>query len=160
AQPEFDALAEHVVPQGCVVILSDATGLILDEAGSAEFLPKAERVALLPGVEWSEARRGTNAIGTALEERDAVLVLGPEHFLARNGSLGCAAAPILTSRGAPVGVLDVSGEHVRVDAHALSLVRMAAAQVEHRMICRFDEGELVRFHLRPGLLGTPREGLL
>jgi transcriptional regulator of acetoin/glycerol metabolism len=160
AQPELDALAEHVVPQGCVVILSDASGLILDEAGSAEFLPKAERVALLPGVDWSEAQRGTNAIGTALAERDAVLVLGPEHFLSQNTALGCAATPILDGRGDLVGVLDVSGESMRVDAHALGLVRMAAAQIEHRMMSRFDGGELVHFHARPGLLGTAREGLL
>ena len=34
--------------------------------GSAAFLDKAGRVALMPGACWSEARVGTNAIGTAL----------------------------------------------------------------------------------------------
>lgn len=160
AQPELDALAEQVMAQKCVVILSDASGLILDEAGSTDFLPKAERVALLPGVDWSESQRGTNAIGTALAERDPVLILGPEHFLDQNTALGCAAAPILTARGELAGVLDISGEAMRVDEHALSLARMAAAQVEHRLMNRYDQGELVRFHWRPALIGTAREGLL
>lgn len=161
AQPELDGLAEHVRGQGCVVILSDARGLILDEVGSPDFLPKAQRIALTPGVDWSESQRGTNAIGTALQERQALMVLGGEHFLAQNGGLGCAAAPIFDARGELVGVLDISGEAVHVDVHALGLVLMAASQVEHRMMSNGERpGQLVRFHRRPGLLGTPREGLL
>ena len=160
AQPELDGLAEHVLQQGCVVILSDAGGLILDEIGSPDFLPKARRVALTPGVDWSESQRGTNAIGTVLMEREALMVLGGEHFLAQNGALGCAAAPIFDARGELLGVLDISGESVRVDVHALGLVRLAAAQLEHRLMSGSHEGRLLRFHARPGLLDTPREGLL
>lgn len=160
AQPEIDSLAEHATGQGCVVILTDASGLILHEIGSADFLPKAEQVALKPGVDWSEGLRGTNAIGTALVERDAVMVLGGEHYLAQNAVLGCAAAPILDGRGVVAGVLDISGETVRVNQHALGLVRMAAQQVEHRMLLAGAQGHVLRFHARPSLIGTPREGLM
>jgi transcriptional regulator of acetoin/glycerol metabolism len=163
AQPELDGLAEHALRQGCVVILSDASGLILDEIGSPDFLPKAHRLALSPGVDWSEAVRGTNAIGTVLLEREALMVLGGEHFLPQNGLLGCAAAPIFDATGKLVGVLDISGESIQVDVHALGLVRLAATQLEHRMMSAPSgrpAGQLLRFHRRPGLLGTPREGLL
>jgi len=160
AQPELDGLAEHATGQGCVVILTDATGLILHEIGSADFLPKAEQVALSPGVDWSEGVRGTNAIGTALVERDAVMVLGGEHYLVRNASLGCAAAPILDGRGTVAGILDISGEAAHVNLHALGLVRMAAQQVEHRMLLAGAQGHVLRFHARPSLIGTPREGLM
>ncbi|EJL73383.1 transcriptional activator of acetoin/glycerol metabolism [Variovorax sp. CF313] len=160
AQPELDGLAEHAVGNGCVVILSDASGLILEEVGSADFLPKAERIALQPGVEWSERNRGTNAIGTALAEREALMVLGAEHYLAQNGTLGCAAAPIFTGRGELAGALDISGETVRVNTHALGLVRMAAQQVEHRMMLAEANGHVLRFHARPALIGTAREGLM
>jgi len=160
AQPELDGLAEHAVGNGCVVILSDASGLILEEVGSADFLPKAERIALQPGVEWSERNRGTNAIGTALAEREALMVLGAEHYLAQNGTLGCAAAPIFTGRGELAGALDISGETVRVNTHALGLVRMAAQQVEHRMMLAEAGGHVLRFHARPALIGTAREGLM
>jgi len=160
AQPELDGLAEHALQQGCVVILSDAAGLILDEVGCPDFLPKAQRVALTPGVDWSETRRGTNAIGTVLMEREALMVRGGEHFLAQNSVLGCAAAPVFDARGELLGVLDISGESVRVDVHALGLVRLAAAQLEHRLMSSRNDGPLLRFHLRPGLLDTPREGLL
>lgn len=160
AQPEMDGLAEHATGQGCMVILTDASGLILQEVGSADFLPKAEQVALRPGSDWSEDLRGTNAIGTALIEREAIMVLGGEHYLAQNASIGCAAAPILDSRGVVAGVLDISGETVRVNPHALGMVRMAAQQVEHRMLLAGAQGHLLRFHARSGLIGTAREGVL
>ncbi|MDR3455753.1 MAG: sigma-54-dependent Fis family transcriptional regulator [Rhodoferax sp.] len=160
AQPELDGLAEHVIGNGCVVILSDASGLILNEIGSPDFLPKADRIALKPGVEWSEGNRGTNAIGTALAERQALMVLGGEHYLAQNIALGCAAAPIFTGRGEVAGILDISGEAVHVNQHALGLVRMAAQQVEHRMMLAAASGHLLRFHHRPALIGTAREGLV
>ena len=160
AQPELDGLSEHAASNGCVVILSDASGMILHEIGSADFLPRAERIALKPGVEWSESLRGTNAIGTALVERNAVMVLGGEHYLAKYAQLGCAAAPILDGRGEVAGVLDISGDTVRVNEHALGLVRMAAQQVEHRMLLASAQGHVLRFHARPTLIGTPREGLI
>lgn len=160
AQPELDGLAEHAVGNGCIVALSDASGLILEEIGSPDFLPKAQRVALQPGVEWSESHRGTNAIGTALAEREALMVLGGEHYLAQNGALGCAAAPIFTGRGELAGALDISGETARVNHHALGLVRMAAQQVEHRMLLADASGHVLRFHARPALIGTAREGLV
>jgi len=171
AQPELDALAEHAVGNGCVVIVTDRSGLILDEIGSPDFLPTAQRVALLPGVEWSEQRCGTNAIGTVLVEGHPLAVLGGEHFLAGHGSIGCAAAPIYTGRGEIAGVLDVSGDAVRVDGHTLGLVRMASQQIEHRMMLAHggeggegggggDGGEWVRFHPNAALLGSSREGLL
>ncbi|MFS2055663.1 GAF domain-containing protein, partial [Variovorax sp. CT11-76] len=107
-----------------------------------------------------EHQRGTNAIGTALAEREALMVLGGEHYLARNGTLGCAAAPIFTGRGEVAGALDISGETVRVNSHALGLVRMAAQQVGHRMMLSEASGHLLRFHPRPSLIGTAREGLM
>ncbi|WP_295176385.1 GAF domain-containing protein [Variovorax sp. SCN 67-20] len=125
AQPELDGLAEHAIGNGCVVILSDASGLILEEIGSPDFLPKAERIALQPGVEWSENNRGTNAIGTALAEREALMVLGGEHYLAQNGALGCAAAPIFTGRGELAGALGLHrGQH-----------RTACCWPRHRAMC-------------------------
>ena len=160
AQPELDGLAEHALGSGCVVILSDTTGLILEEIGSPDFLPKARRIALAPGVEWSEESRGTNAIGTALQERQPLMVLGGEHYLPQNGAIGCAAAPIFTGRGEIAGVIDISGEAAQVNAHTLGLVRMAAQQVEHRLMLAQATGHLLRFHPKPRMLGTSREGLV
>ena len=160
AQPELDGLAEHAIGNGCVVLLADASGLILERIGCPDFLPKVERIALTPGVERSEGNRGTNAIGTALIERDALMVLGGEHYLPQNSAFGCVAAPILTGRGQVIGALDISGEAARINQHALGLVRIAAQQIEHRMMLAEGGGYILRFHRRSRLLGTAREGLI
>ncbi|CAN7168512.1 sigma-54-dependent Fis family transcriptional regulator [Rhizobacter sp. LjRoot28] len=160
AQPELDGLTEHLTETGCVAVICDAQGVILDEVGSTDFVPKAERLALRPGADWSEGARGTNAIGTALVERAALAVRGGEHYLDGNAILACAAAPIFDGRGSVAGVLDMSGEPARLDLHALGLVRMAARQIEHRLLVGSAPGQLLRFHLKPALLGTPREGVL
>lgn len=160
AQPELDALAEHAIGNGCVVIVTDSAGVILEEIGSPDFLPKAQRVALLPGVDWSEQQCGTNAIGTVLIERQPLAVLGGEHFLSGHGGLGCAAAPIFTGRGEIAGVLDISGDAIRIDSHTLGMVRMASQQIEHRMMLALATGDTVRFHGNAAVLGSPREGLL
>jgi transcriptional regulator of acetoin/glycerol metabolism len=160
AQPELDALAEHAIGHGCVVIVTDSAGVILEEIGSPDFLPKAQRVALLPGVDWSEQQCGTNAIGTVLIERQPLAVLGGEHFLSGHGGLGCAAAPIFTGRGEIAGVLDISGDAIRIDGHTLGMVRMASQQIEHRMMLAQSTGDTVRFHANAGVLGSSREGLM
>ena len=63
ALPELRLLQEAVADVDGVVILTDAEGVVLERFGEGEFAGRAERVALRPGVAWSEATTGTNAIG-------------------------------------------------------------------------------------------------
>jgi len=52
AKPAIDALFDSVVDDGHVVIVADADGVILNQMGHPAFLDRAERVALLPGMDW------------------------------------------------------------------------------------------------------------
>ncbi|GAB3253061.1 sigma-54-dependent Fis family transcriptional regulator [Chitinimonas naiadis] len=161
AQPALESLAEEMRSLGGMVILTDPDGLILDAAGDLAFLSRAERLALKPGSSWSEAGRGTNAIGTALAERSAVAVFGAEHYLADNRIISCAATPLTGPDGSLAGVLDVSGEAGRLPAESLALVRLAAALVEHRLLLD-SAGPLPRlhFHRQAAMLGSHREAVL
>lgn len=160
-RPEIESLRADAKLTDSVVILTDAAGLVLDMAGNPDFADRASKVALRPGVPWSEAATGTNAIGTALVEKRPIAVHGPEHFFHPHRILACAAAPILDPRGVLAGVLDMSGHAGVRHVHALGLVRLAVEQVEHRL---FDHGfshcTVVRFHRDCELLGTAREGIL
>ncbi|WP_119155167.1 sigma-54-dependent Fis family transcriptional regulator [Caldimonas tepidiphila] len=161
ALPEIEALAEALAPGRTVVVLSDAQGMILDALGSGDFLRRAERVALQPGVEWSEAERGTNAIGTALVEDRPVTVLGGEHYVSANRVLGCTAVPLHAPDGMGLGVLDVSGEPREIGAPLAALLRMAAGLIEHRIaLDPAPRTAVLRFARDSALLGTHREGLL
>ncbi|MEF7615674.1 sigma-54-dependent Fis family transcriptional regulator [Aquincola sp. MAHUQ-54] len=164
ALPEMDMLAEQMSHTRSVLILTDAQGLILEEGGSSEFLRRAQRVALQPGVDWSERQCGTNAIGTALVERQALEVRGAEHYLDEHRILHCAAAPILSPRGEVLGVLDVSGSASEMHQHALALVKLAGEQIEHRLIHADGAApawgrRLLRFHAKAPMLGTAREAV-
>jgi len=161
ARAELEVLAADAEASGSIVVLTDDTGWILDVAGHPRFLDKAGRVALRPGTCWNETEVGTNAIGTAIVERRAVEVRGSEHYRAPHGILTCTATPIHDPYGRLIGVLDISGDSRAEHLHALGLVRMAVATIEHRL---FDDGidgcELLRLHRDPALLGSSREGLL
>lgn len=160
-RPELELLGVEARETGSVVILTDAAGMILDTLGDTAFAGRAAQVALRPGVDWSEASTGTNAIGVALAERRAVAVHGAEHFFSGHQVLSCAATPIMDPRGALLGVLDISGTSRIPHTHALGLVRMAVNQIEHRLLRqRFEGCRVLRLHADASMLGTVREGAL
>ncbi|ANB17014.1 sigma-54-dependent Fis family transcriptional regulator [Dokdonella koreensis] len=160
-RPEIESLYADARATGSIVVLTAPDGVILDALGSADFLDKASRVALRPGAPWGETSIGTNAIGTAVVERRAVEVRGGEHYFPPHRMLSCAAAPIFDPTGQLAGVLDLSGEASVHHTHALGMVRFAVEQIEHRLFMHtFGAGTVLRLHAEPGLIGTPREGLL
>src|SRR5207247_1819266 len=91
SRPEIEALRSEASASCSIVILTDAHGLVLDTIGSADFAGRAARVALRPGVPWSETATGTNAIGAALLEKRPVEVLGAEHYFEAHKVLSCWA---------------------------------------------------------------------
>lgn len=160
-RPELEALYAAVNRADSIVILTGPDGFILDALGSAEFLGKAARVSLRPGVPWLESATGTNAIGTALVERRSVEVMGAEHYYVPHKVLSCSATPILNPHGKVIGVLDLSGEASVHHRLALGMVQLAVEQIEHRLFeSEFDSCDIVRIQSDPDLLGTAREGML
>ena len=161
SRPVMEFLFEQVRHSQGMVILADQRGTLMHTLGHAEFLGKAERVALSSGACWQECYRGTNAIGTALVEQSAVEIHGAEHYLERNGFLTCTAAPIMSGRGELMGVIDISGDHRSSHPHTLGLVNMAARMIENRLLAANGRRQ-IRLHLHPHLegIGSVAEGLL
>ncbi|EGF32509.1 GAF modulated sigma54 specific transcriptional regulator, Fis family [Oxalobacteraceae bacterium IMCC9480] len=126
AAPVMETLYEQIINTHNMVILTDVTGLIIHTLGDADFLEKADRVALSPGVAWSEQSKGTNAIGTAIAEKVPTSIHADQHYLDANRFLTCSAAPIFDVRGNVVGVLDVTGDQHNFHKHTMALVRMSA----------------------------------
>jgi transcriptional regulator of acetoin/glycerol metabolism len=160
ALPVMETLYEQIVDTQSMVVLTDAAGFILHSLGDGDFLERAERVALAPGVEWSEESRGTNAIGTALVERAPVIVHGPQHYLTANHFLTCSASPIQDPRGEVIGVLDVTGDYRGFNRHTMALVKMSVQMIENHLFTNaFPEAVVLRFHSRPEFIGTLCEGI-
>ena len=163
SRPVMDYLFDQVRHSQSVVVLADRRGMLVHTLGDAGFVDKAERVALASGASWHEAHRGTNAIGTALAEGQAVRIHGAEHFLERNGFLTCAAAPIWSASGEMLGILDISGDQRggQAHAHTLGLVSTAARMIENRLLLATCQRH-IRLHLHPQGegLGSVAEGIV
>ncbi|HEX4918626.1 MAG TPA: sigma 54-interacting transcriptional regulator [Limnobacter sp.] len=159
ALPFMETLYEQVVNTHSMVLLTDASGTIIESLGDDDFLAKAQKVALAPGVTWSEQNKGTNAIGTALIEELPTVVHGQDHFLDVNRFLTCSAAPIFDPQGVAIGVLDVTGDYRSYHRHTMGLVRMSAQMIENHIFnTSFQEAIIVSFHQRGEFLGSVVEG--
>ncbi|MEN9558905.1 MAG: hypothetical protein RLZZ502_116, partial [Pseudomonadota bacterium] len=161
AEPVMHTLYDQIMDSESMVVLTDHRGLVLHSIGDDSFLERADKVALKPGVYWSEGRRGTNAVGTALADKLATVVHGDEHYLRINRGLTCSAAPIFDESGEVMGVLDVTGDSRGYSKHTIALVRMSARMIENNLFRRVYHGRLqLAFHPRAEFLGTLVEGLI
>ncbi|MGV0959227.1 MAG: sigma-54-dependent Fis family transcriptional regulator [Limnohabitans sp.] len=161
ASPVMETLYEQIANTHSMVLLTSNNGLILHSLGDADFLEKATQVALMPGVEWSEQSKGTNAIGTALTEGKPMVVHGRDHFLHANQFLTCSCTPIFDPYGKVMGALDVTGDERSYHQHTMALVRMSAQMIENHMFANvFPDAMRIHFHSRPEFLSTLVEGII
>lgn len=161
AAPVMETLHQQIIDTESMVVLTDTQGVVLHSLGDDSFAQRASQVALRPGVNWSEAQKGTNAIGTAIFEQQPVVVHADQHFLDANHGLTCSASPIFAPAGDLLGVLDVTGDYRGFHKHTMGLVRMSAQMIENTLFRRIYASQLiVAFHARAEFIGTLMEGLL
>lgn len=134
ATPVMELVFEQLRNSQRMIVLSDATGVILRTLGDNDFLARAQKLAVLPGVSWAEDHKGTNAIGTALINQAPVTVNGPQHYIAANAFLTCSAAPIYGPFGEIVGVLDITGDHRNYQPDMLAMARLSALMIENHLL--------------------------
>ncbi|MBP2196710.1 sigma-54-dependent Fis family transcriptional regulator [Pantoea cypripedii] len=162
AQPVIKQLAQKMAELQSVVILSDASGMVLHTFGDMQSMEKAQRYALAPGNLWSECGRGTNAIGTALAIDDGCEIDGHQHFLTRNQGLYCAAMPLQMPNGQIAGVLDISGPAHFPHPQTFGWVKAAAKQIEYLWVKQslHPQQWLMSLHREPQGIDTCDELLL
>ena len=156
-----EMLGKCVSDFGSMIVLTDGTGTILRTRCQSTFIEHAEKVALRPGVSWSESSKGTNAVGTALILESDIYVHGNEHYIQSNHNLTCAASPIMDHAGNVIGVLDVSGDKRSFHPHTMVLVEMCARTIEnHWFRDKFRQSMQLHFHPQPEQIGTVEEGVI
>jgi transcriptional regulator of acetoin/glycerol metabolism len=165
AQAEMDSLYEQISGSGYALLLAGPCGVILH----ARFDPTSERgfqqAGLIVGAEWSEAREGTNGIGTCVTEGRPITIYQADHFRERHTGLSCSAAPIHDSMGNIVAVLDASSVDTRgtreQQMHTVALVNSSARSIEKCLFLRQHQHDTVlRFHYRPEFVDLLHDGAL
>jgi transcriptional regulator of acetoin/glycerol metabolism len=162
---EMNSLHQQLCGAGHAVLLTDARGVILNCVTAPSERKIFERAGLWLGADWSEAREGTNGIGTCLVERQSVTIHRDEHFRGRHTGLTCSASPVFDPHGELLAVLDVSSAREAVSRqsqfHTMALVNLSAKMIESCYFLRhFEQHWLLRFHLQAESVGLFSEGLL
>ncbi len=142
SQPFMADLYAIVRGSGFVVVLTDENGFILElfrDEGSGE-APMTGNFFV--GASWHERDAGTNAIGTAIEERQPVQVSGPEHYCRKHHCLTCSAAPIFDPDDRLIGILDISGDFAAAHLHTLGMVVAAAKAIVAQLRIRRKNHQL------------------
>ncbi|KAF0221734.1 MAG: GAF modulated Fis family transcriptional [Geobacteraceae bacterium] len=133
ARPFMDNLYNFVRGSGFQVVLTDEQGFLLEVLGDNEIVSRTREVLLCPGGNWSEAAKGTNAIGTAIMEKKPVQIYAWEHYCQPHHFLTCSASPIYDPEGAMAGILDISGDYRFANAHTLGMVVAAVNAIENQL---------------------------
>jgi hypothetical protein len=134
----LSAMADEM---GYLIVVSDATGVLLSIEGAASVRMRAAGdMNFVEGVLWSEPGAGTNAIGTAIAADHAVQVFGPEHFNEPVQRWTCSAAPIHDpDTGDLLGVIDLTGDYSTVHPHSLGVATATAQAVEATLRLELQE---------------------
>lgn len=131
---------EHWLPSledsSVALFLSDRTGrIVARRVGDRAHARRLDKALAAEGFDFSEVSLGTNGLGTAIEERAAVLVRGAEHFNDALQSLACAGAPIFDlSTGRVLGSLSIATPASTASQIMLTVARQAARQIEQEYV--------------------------
>src|SRR6476619_2960173 len=128
---QLEKLAEE---SGGIVVVTDASGLVLQRVGDERLKERAAEMNLVEGARYSEAVDGKNGIGTALAADNAFQVFAFEHFNERHHQWVCSGAPVHDPvSGRVVGLVDLSSLWKTAHPRSLELVTAAARTMEQRL---------------------------
>lgn len=148
AQPVLDRAGKFMNESISMMILTDASGLIMETRGDERTIDLGREIHLEHGGRWSESDIGTNAIGTAVAMASPVQINGAEHFCSNVQRWSCAAAPIHhPSDGELIGVIDISGPAQTFSSQSLALAMVMSEYVRTLMAgsCKNDRDCLLEY---------------
>lgn len=133
ARPYFNYFGKLLVVSDCTLALSNSRGVIIYLEGQASRTIKrlTEKHNFLAGGDWHEKAAGTNAIGTAIEEKASIFLQGVEHYSYGFHPYSCAASPMFDrSSGEIIGVVDASTFNGYMHLHSMGWVAAVARLIE------------------------------
>lgn len=146
AIPQIQNMRKTIDELQMMALLIDPDGYVLSLSGNKQTLQRAKQINFIEGVKWTEAAVGTNAIGTALEIEEAIMISGTEHYSVASHSWSCAAAPIHNDDGKLIGVLDFSCPIEFSQPYMLGMVTSIAHAIERECSIRVHQNELQLIH--------------
>jgi sigma-54 dependent transcriptional regulator, acetoin dehydrogenase operon transcriptional activator AcoR len=144
----------------CLATVTDGRGRLVSSHGAGATGRRARDTGVSPTSGWAETLAGTNAVGTALVQRHAAGVRGPEHWNSSLHDWSCTSVALCDAvTGSPLATLAMSAWKGPVPVRPVDLVvetrplgcvlRRAAARDRARLVAAFG-----RLELGPGIPGA------
>lgn len=148
ARRAFDRVVDVLAGIPGILIFTDEDGTILHVAGDPRIRVKAaDTINLMEGGLWSEAKAGTNGIGTAAAKGAPVHVYASEHFCQAWHPWTCAGAPVTFPFGDKlVGVVDFTSLETDFRASAPALAYSLAATIAGELRLQIEMERLQLLH--------------
>jgi transcriptional regulator of acetoin/glycerol metabolism len=165
SEAEMHRLFGQLAQSRHVLVLADASGVVLNVLSAPGHTDMLARLGLAPGFVWDERHEGANGPGTCLHDRQPVVVHRDDHFFSKNRGMTCSAVPVWGANGSLLGSFDISSLDNRDsrDSHLpmLALAGMSARIIEHlHFMNSFQNCMILRLHQRRELVGLPSDSLL
>ncbi|MDJ1370860.1 helix-turn-helix domain-containing protein [Gulosibacter molinativorax] len=128
----FSRWHSSLVGQPVSILLSDPAGrIIARQTEESSVLRRLDRAYASEGYDFSESSIGTNGLGTALEERNAILINGAEHFSDALSGLTCAGMSIRhPGTGRLLGSIALAAPERAAHPMMLAIVKQVASELE------------------------------
>ncbi|AKO92381.1 sigma-54-dependent Fis family transcriptional regulator [Priestia filamentosa] len=146
ALPYMNKIEKFIQETSMVSLLIDAQGYILSMNGAQHVLEKAREINFTEGSCWTEKEVGTNAIGTALQNKEAMMVTGAEHYAKASHEWSCSSAVIRGGAGEVLGVFNISCPAEYAHQSMIVTATSAAYMIEKAQIHLKREEEIALLH--------------
>ena len=145
ASPVLDQMSSALTGTAYSLLLADRDcRLIYRWFDNPRVESALDTLGIRGGVSMAEEAVGTNALGTALETRQGIVVNGAEHYVERFKNFTCYGHPIwhpVTKR--LEGVLDITSAGSRADPLLAPFLTRAANDIEQRLLDKAKASERV-----------------
>jgi DNA-binding CsgD family transcriptional regulator len=136
AGPVIDHVADDLTGTPMGLLLTNQHGQVLvRKSGGHAVGDHLDHIQLAPGFVYSEEIVGTNAIGTAIQQRGVSVVQGPEHFAEALIGMACTAVCVRDPvTGRVLGVVDLTCDAGDMSPLMLPLAKRVAWEIEQRLL--------------------------
>jgi len=146
ALPHLERIRQSAADLGMVALLIDPEGYILSITGNRLTLNEARKINFVEGACWTEKEVGTNAIGTALQTEEPIMITGTEHYSIASHQWSCSAAPVRNDEGNLIGIINISCPVNRAHPYTLGMVTSIAYTIERELSIRMHKDEIELVH--------------
>ena len=138
AKPIIDNIFDTLIGTGYLITLNDESGKMIYLKGEQDSIRKMEKRNFSPGMDWSEAAAGTNAIGTSIISKKPIQVFSAEHYCEGFHSMTCSSSPIFHPYTKNVmGAIDFTGFWQSTQPHTLGLAVSLAQMIQNELLALY-----------------------